>query len=115
MRPTLLLLVVPALALASCKAISGDRSESPTINTVTKNYAKPAGETWQAVQTVAKELDLKIDTDQHDALGGTLVAMRSNKDEVHIDARSQDAMNTSVSVWAYPGDRNLAQIIQDKI
>lgn len=115
MRPTLMLLLVPALALASCKAITGEQSTAPTVNTVTKSYTKSADETWRAVQSVARDLDLKIDTDQHDALGGNLVALRSNKDEVHVDARSQDAMNTTVSVWASPGDRNLAQIIHDRI
>lgn len=116
MRPILTaLLLTLALTLTSCKTLSGDRSEAPTVNTVTKNYSKSAQETWAAVQTVAKELDLKIDTNQHDALGGTLVASRSNDDEVHIDARSQDAMNTSVSVWAEPGDKSLAQIIHDRI
>jgi hypothetical protein len=107
--------MIPALTLASCKALGGDRSEAPTINTVTKQYSKPADETWRAVQSVAKDLDLKIDTDQHDALGGNLVALRSNKDEVHVDARSQDAMNTTVSIWASPGDRSLAQIIHDRL
>lgn len=44
-----------------------------------------------------------------------MIAKRSNKDEVHVDARSVDAQNTTVSVLVEPGDKNLAQIIQDRV
>jgi hypothetical protein len=113
LAPALILL---ASALSSCSVFKGrDTEQAAAINTVTKTYSKPAEETWRAVLSVTKELDLRVDKDEHDALGGCLIAMRSNKDEVHVDARSVDAQNTIVSVMVEPGDKNLAQIIQDRV
>jgi hypothetical protein len=112
MRSAILGLAILGLAMTSCK--NGPES-GVTLNSVSRNYSKSAEETWRAVQTVAKELDLRIDDDRHDALGGKLVALRSNKDEVLIEARSLDAQNTTVSVSVEPGDRNLAQMVQDRI
>lgn len=113
MRATIAILLLAGLT--SCKTFSGGPDAATTVNTVTRTYSKPADETWRSIMTVVKELDLRIDSDQHDALGGTLVATRSNKDEVHIEARSADAMNTVVAVSVEPGDKNLATIIQDRI
>lgn len=102
-------------ALASCKALGGSNDETVAVNTVVRAYSKPADETWKAVETVMKEMDLAIDKNSHDALGGNLVARRPNKDEIHVEARSQDTENTQVSVWVDPGDRAMAQIIQERV
>ncbi|HVR84232.1 MAG TPA: hypothetical protein VMU54_07975 [Planctomycetota bacterium] len=116
MRALAAVLILLASTLASCSTFGGRDSENAAaIHTVTKTYSKPADETWRAVLSVAKELDLRVETDQHDALGGMMIAKRSNKDEVHVDARSVDAQNTTVSVLVEPGDKNLAQIIQDRV
>lgn len=108
---------VPLLlaALASCKAFGGSGDENVTVNTVVRAYNKPADETWRAVEGVMKEMDLAVDKNNHDALGGNLVAERPNKAEIHVEARSQDTENTQVSVWVDPGDRAMAQIIQERI
>ena len=115
MRAAVPVLILLASTLTSCNVFSSRDEQADRINTVTKTYSKPADETWRAILAVTKELDLRIDTDQHDALGGTMVAKRSNKDEVHVEARSIDSQNTSVSVMVDPGDKNLAQIIQDRV
>jgi len=116
MRPALMSLMIAGLAMTSCKVFGGGGPEAgTTLNSVTKTYSKSADDTWRAIMTVAKDLDLKISDDKHDALGGSMVAKRSNKDEVLIEARSLDSQNTTVSVSVEPGDRNLAQIVQDRI
>jgi len=115
MRTTLAILTILGLSLTSCKTFQGGPDPATSVNTVTKSYAKPADETWRSIETVAKDLELRIDTNQHDALGGSLVAVRPNKDSVHIEARSADSQNTLVSVAVDPGDKNMAQIIQDRI
>jgi hypothetical protein len=116
MRSILPALLVLAVPLTSCGLFKDrDTDTAATINTITKTYSKPADETWRAILTVAKDLDLKMGADKHDALGGSLVAKRSNSDEVHVEARSVDSQNTVVSVMVEPGDKNLAQIIQDRI
>lgn len=102
-------------ALASCKALGGQNDDAMAVNTVVKTYGKSADETWRAVQTALKEMDLRVESDSHDALGGTLVAARGTKDEIHVEARSQDAENTRLSVWVDPGDRSMAQIIQERV
>src|SRR6185295_5506011 len=113
MRRFMLPLVLAALA--SCKALGGSGDESVAVNTVVRAYSKPADETWRAVEGVIKEMDLAIDKNTHDALGGNLVARRPNKDEIHVEARSQDAENTQLSGWVDPGDRSMAQIIQERV
>jgi hypothetical protein len=62
-----------------------------------------------------KDLDLRVENDQHDALGGQMTAQRANKDSVVIEARSVDPATLQVSVAVDPGDRSMAQIVQDKI
>src|SRR5580765_8557082 len=95
--------LIPALILlSSCSLFDGRDPHAAAVNTVTKSYPRPADETWRAVEAVSKEMDLWIDTNQHDALGGTMVAMRSNKDEVRVEARSADSQNTTVSIMVEP-------------
>jgi len=112
LAPALILL---ASTLASCGVFNSRDEQADRIHTVTKTYSKPTDETWRAIEAITKDLDLKVDTDQHDALGGTMIAKRSTKDEIHVEARAVDAQNTIVSVNVDPGDKNLAQIIHDRI
>ena len=107
---------LPLLALSSCKALGGgDSAQAITINTVSRTYTKSMNELWPAILTALKDLDLRVAEDQHDALGGRLMAQRANKDSVIIDARSVDPRTLHVSVGVNPGDRNMAQIVQDRI
>src|SRR5437868_10279940 len=115
MRPLAPAVILLASTLASCGVFNPRDEQADRLHTVTKTYSKPADETWRAIESIAKDLDLKVDTNQHDALGGTMIARRSTKDEIHVDARAVDAQNTIISVNVDPGDKNLAQIIHDRI
>jgi len=112
LTPALILL---ASTLASCGVFNSRDEQADRIHTVTKTYSRPTDETWRVIESITKELDLKVETNEHDALGGTMLAKRSTKDEIHVEARAVDSQNTTVSVNVDPGDKNLAQIIHDRI
>ncbi len=112
----LALAALPLLALSSCKGMGGQSgAQALTINTVSRTYTKSMHELWPAVMAALKDLDLRVAEDQHDALGGRMMAQRANKDSVIIEARSVDPRTLHVSVAVDPGDRNMAQIVQDRI
>jgi hypothetical protein len=104
------------VALSSCKAMGGSRdsAQAMTINTVSRTYTKTMQELWPAILAALKDLDLRVVEDEHDALGGRLMAQRANKDSVIVEARSVDPRTLHVSVGVDPGDRNMAQIVQDR-
>lgn len=108
---------LPLLALSACRNLGGGResAQALTINTVSRTYNKTMEEVWPAILNTFKALDLRVEEDQHDALGGRLTAQRANKDSVIVEARSIDAHSLNVSVAVDPGDRNMAQIVQDRI
>jgi hypothetical protein len=113
-----ILLLAPLAALAACRGsglYDGNGSEATALNAVHRSYARPADEVWRAVTSTVQELGLEVERNQHDALGGEIAAQRANKDRVTIEARSLDAQNTRLAVAVAPGDRNLAEMIQDRI
>jgi hypothetical protein len=109
------------LALAACS--TKEPSDSPTskndlgtgVNTVSRKYAKPAAEVWDAAAGAAKSYDFTIDSDRHDKMGGELVAHRANGDRVDIKVRSLDAQDSEAAVRVEPGNRNMANLIHEKI
>jgi len=108
------------LALAACgssdKSSSTKQSDLGTgINTVDRQYAKSATDAWDASVAAVKAYDLKVDSDAHDTMGGELRGHRANGDKVLVKVRSLDEKNSNVSVRVEPGNRNMAEMIHEKI
>jgi hypothetical protein len=99
------------LLLGACKS-SESKQEA---NAITKRYGRPAPDVMSALTMALTSLDLRIEEDRHDALGGTMVASRANKDKVNVNVKSIDETSTQVTVGVGEGDRNLADIIHSQI
>lgn len=100
------------LMLGACKSWSGSTAEA---NTLSRKYSRPATEVWTAVTNALQTLDLRIEEDRHDALGGQLTGVRATGDEVSILVKSIDENSAQVSVNIEDGDRNMADIIHSHI
>lgn len=116
------LLAVLALSLAACS-----NNDSPSdsamnrgdlgtgVNTVSRKYPKPASEMWDAAVSATKSFDLTIDSDRHDKMGGEVLAHRASGERVSVKVRSLDQANSEVAVRVEPGNKNMANLIQQKI
>jgi hypothetical protein len=108
------------LSLAACRGGMGLFGTSGAdgkgeVNAVDRKYARSQQDVWSAVNTAMETLELRVESDRHDALGGTLVARRANNDRVVVVTRSLDEQSTHVSVSVGAGDRSLAEIVHSNI
>lgn len=113
-------LLAAVLAMAACssddKTSASKQGDLGTgLNTVDRQYAKSAVEVWDAAVASVKSYDLKIESDRHDSLGGEIQARRAAGEKVNVRIRSLDDRNASVSVRVDPGNRNMAEMIHEKI
>lgn len=120
MKVSMTSLAALVLALAACS--SSDKSSSTKqsdlgtgINTIDRQYGKPAGDTWDAAVGAIKSYDITVDSDSHDAMGGELRAHRASGEKVVVRVKSMDDKNSNVSVRVEPGNRNMAEMIHEKI
>lgn len=113
-------LMTGLLVFAGCRGdgegLLGNGSDSALeSNAVSRKYSRPAPEVWQAIADSMTDLELKIEKDKHDALGGELTARRANKDKIVVSAKSLDVNNTQVHIAVAPGDRRLADLVHERI
>ena len=101
------------LLLGACGAFDSDSKTE--ANSVVRRYSRPAQEVWTAVTSALQALDLRIEEDRHDALGGKLRGVRATGDEVIIRVKSIDEQSSQASVAVEEGDRNMAEIIHSHI
>lgn len=100
------------MALASCS--SSDLGTG--MNTVDREYKNTVKEAHDAALATLRHENLQIETDRADALGANIVAKRgASDDKVMVDVKGMDKGTTRVSVRVQPGDKNQANLIQDKI
>lgn len=111
MNKTMALLSGALLLLAACKT-TDSKAEA---NSVVRKYNRPAPEVMTALTSALSSLDLRIQEDRHDALGGTLTAVRATGDTVKVNVKSIDETSAQVSVGVGEGDRNMADIIHAQI
>jgi len=105
-----------ALALlSSCKNRGFRDDPGQAANTSGRVYAMDVERVWQALQSAMRDLDLDIEKAEHDALGGQMWVRRATGDPVYVRVRSVSAGTTAVDVAVDPGDRNMAQMIQDRV
>ncbi len=116
MRNILVPAATAALALmVSCKSKGFHDDPAQSADVAGRSYAVDVERAWQAVQVTMKELDLDVEKAEHDALGGDVTARRSTGDGVFIRVRSVNPGTTQLDVAVDPGDRNMAQMIQDRV
>jgi translation initiation factor 1 (eIF-1/SUI1) len=113
-------LVALTVAMAACssddKGSASRQSDLGTgINTVDRKYVKSASDTWDAATSAVKSYDFTIESDKHDSMGGELKARRANGEKVVVRVRSLDEKNSDVSVRVDPGNRNMAEMIHERI
>ena len=118
-----------AAALASALVAGCDRAEQKSVkdlapkttdlgtglNAVERSYACAAPELVDAARATLQSLDLKLESDMHDALGGEIVARRADGHKVTAKVTSRDDDRADLSVRVAPGNRNLAEMIQDRV
>ena len=102
------------LLLGACSAFESSSSKADA-NAVVRRYSRPSTEVWNAVTSALQSLDLRIEEDQHDSLGGKLRGVRATGDEVIVKVKSLDEQNSQASVAVAEGDRNMAEIIHSQI
>jgi hypothetical protein len=120
MRPSMALLAAWFLPLTACgsrdKTSVGNQSDLGTgLNTVNRQYEKSSTETWDAALSSVKSYDLLIDSDLHDSLGGEIQARRADGDKVIVRVQSLDDRHSDVTVRVDPGNRNMAEMLHEKI
>lgn len=116
MKPTLILAASAVALLGACKSQPFQSSAArETSGTASKTYAMDVERVWQALGQVMRELDLDVETSQHDALGGELTARRATGDKVHARVRSTAPQSTGVDILVEPGEPAMAQMIQDRV
>lgn len=104
------------LSLTACSAFGGTKNEAPK-GSVDRKYAKSPDEVSKAATEALGELNINIESDQHDALGGQITAARATPaaEPVIVWYQSADARTTQVSVGVGKGDRGIAELIQEHI
>ncbi len=105
------ILALAMMPLAACRG----RDMGTGANTVDREYAKPASDVCAAARKSAEAADLKVVSDRHDQLGGELVMTRADGKEVNILVKSLDEKSARVSVRVAPGDRDLANMMHERI
>ena len=97
------------------KITPANRDLGTGLNTVERTYGRPPSELVPVVQRSLQALDLKMDSEKHDNLGGEIVAIRATGQKVTVIVKGLESNRSTVAVRVEPGDRNLANLVHDKI
>jgi hypothetical protein len=114
------LVAVAGLILSGCGKSTADLPPKTNdfgtgLNAIDRTYARPAADVLHAVIASLRSYDLNLESDQHDDLGGEIVARRADGHKVTAKITSVDLGHTEVSIRVAPGNRNLAELIHDRI
>jgi len=104
--------------LASCISIEKPapaHTGDPAVNSVERRYGKPVEKVWDAAVAAVNSLDLRIDTDRHDELGGELVARRADGHRISITLSAGDKDMTRAAIRVEPGNRELAGLVHERL
>jgi hypothetical protein len=85
------------------------------LNAVERTYARSAVDLVEPVTASLKSYGLSIERDVHDNMGGEIVARRADGHQVTAKLTSVDQGHTNVSIRVAPGNKNLAEMIQDRV
>ena len=100
----------------SIKSISPKTTDLGTgLNAVERPYDRPAGGLLEPALISLKSYDLKMESDRHDDLGAELVALRADGHRVTVKITSVDKDHSTISIRVAPGNRDLAEMIHQRI
>jgi hypothetical protein len=85
------------------------------LNAVERTYARPARDLVDVVAACLKSFELHMESDTHDELGGSIVALRADGHKVTAKISSVDRDHSQISIRVAPGNRNLADLIHERI
>jgi hypothetical protein len=85
------------------------------LNAVERTYARPAKDLVDVVAACLKSFELHMESDTHDELGGSIVALRADGHKVTAKISSVDRDHSQISIRVAPGNRNLADLIHERI
>jgi hypothetical protein len=102
-----------ALTMVSCKSRGFQSEGRLQEDTSSRTYTVDVERAWQAVQSVMRDLDLAVDTAEHDALGGELLATRATGEPVNARVRSVAPNSTAVEFQTERPE--VAKMIQDRV
>ncbi len=111
----LLTLTLAACGSAERPSPAGENDQGTGFNTVEQQYAKSASETWDAAMSAVKSYSLDVNSELHDRMGGEILASRASGEKVTVRVQSLDDKRSQVSVRVEPGNRNLAEMLHEKI
>ncbi len=107
------------LFLSACGVFESKSSHKngPPKGSVDRRYDKSPDEISRAVNEALQELQMSVQSDEHDALGGVISAQRNTpkKEDVTVWTKRLDARSTEVTVGVGVGDRTLAELIHQQI
>lgn len=108
-----------AVVLAACGGTPetpGTSSDGAGANApIERQYGKPTDKVWDATLAALKSLDLKIDVDRHDDLGGEIIARRADGRRVTANLASVDKSTTKVAIKADRTSPEAAAQIHERI
>ena len=100
----------------SMKTISPKTTDLGTgLNAVERTYDRPANRLTEVALASLSSYELKLESDRHDDLGGELVSLRADGHKVTVKITSVDKEHSSVSIRVAPGNRDLAEMIHQRI
>ena len=123
MKKVLASLAVIVVTTLGCDKVENDmKTISPKttdlgtgLNAVERTYDRPASAIVEVALASLKSFDLKLESDRHDELGGELVSLRADGHKVTVKITSVDKDHCSISIRVAPGNRDLADMIQQRI
>jgi hypothetical protein len=119
MKPYAFASLICVVLMAAC----GGAPETPgtssdgvgAVAPIERQYGKPADTVWDATMSAMKSLDLKIDVDRHDDLGGEIIARRADGRRVTANLASVDKTTTKVAIKADRTSAEAAAQIHERI
>ena len=108
-------LLLPAACDRGEPGVPATRDLGTGLNTVDREHARPPGDLVDAALRALPALELKVESEKRDALGGEIVARRATGDKVSVAVKGAAPGSCRVSVRVDPGDRNLANLVHDRI
>jgi hypothetical protein len=97
------------------KIVPTTRDFGTGLNAVDHTYARQATDLIKIVSASLKSFDLKLESERHDDLGGEMVALRADGHKVTAKVTSVDKDHSQVSIRVAPGNKNLAEMIHQRI
>jgi hypothetical protein len=112
MRPfTTVLLALALPPLLACQT----HDLGTGVNTVDREYARPAAEVCKAALACAAAGDFKVVDGRYDQFGGDLVMSRMDGKEIRVQVRSLDEKSSRAGIRVEPGDRDLATLLHERL